>query len=503
MKDLYTFDATVAAAMETYEQVRGAYAAIFAELKVPVRVARASSGDMGGDLSHEYHLAASLGEDDVASCSTCGFAGNTEVVRIRVPPPARRRRRRRTAADDDTGGRQTTTASHGFRGAQAWRGIARDRSTLVSVWYPEAVVDAATGVETALTDDDIDVQAVREAVPDLDVGRRDAAALGRQVLEQATTRSRPRLVNLVDWRLLRDVDSADSADSALTTLTTAIDAGSWPSTATADVSTADIAATAVVDAAGQPFGFVRARTGDDCPDCGAAAALRVERAIELGHTFYLGTRYSAPLGLRVQGDGEGEAEGKAGSSTSTSTNTNTVTPLMGCYGFGVSRVLGAVADHLADAKGLCWPRAIAPFDVAVVVAGGSPLAAVAERVYDELAGTARDAREDRRVPAVPAVPADPADLDVLLDDRPLASLPYKLKDADLTGYPVVVVVGAAWRRSTSASAPSASAALAPPHHSSIINLDGLCEVQCRQLGVRQDVPLRDLKTFVSGLLAQL
>ncbi|EFX06114.1 prolyl-tRNA synthetase [Grosmannia clavigera kw1407] len=294
MKDLYTFDTTVEAALATYEQVRAAYAAIFAELRVPVRVARASSGDMGGDLSHEYHLAASLGEDDVASCRACGFAGNTEITHIG---------------------------------------------------------------------------------PD----------------------SRP------------------------------------------------------------------ARSGDDCPDCGAAGSLQVERAIELGHTFYLGTRYSEPLNVRVQGDQNTPA-------------TSTITPLMGCYGIGISRILGAVADHLADPTGLRWPRAIAPFEVAVVAAGGSPLAQVAERVYDELT-----ANTETR-------------LDALLDDRPAASLPYKLKDADLTGYPVVVIVGAAWRRSTATATDSSA-----PN----ISLDGLCEVQCRQLGLRQDVPLSELKTFVSGLLAQL
>lgn len=416
MKDLYTFDASVEAALATYEQVRAAYAAIFAALKLPVHAARASSGDMGGDLSHEYHLPASLGEDDVASCRACGYAGNTEVVK--------------GAAATDPG-----PVTHGIR---AWRGVSQDRRVLVNAWYPHTLTDAQTGVETALTDDDVDVAAIQAAVPGLDTGRRDAIALGQQLLAAA---AKPRLVNLVDWRL-RDVSKISK-----------IPPPSWPAVDAAHLAAVD-ATTVTADAAGSPLRLLRARTGDDCPSCGGAGTLQVERAIELGHTFYLGTRYSAPLGLRVQAEG-GVAAGE-------------LTPLMGCYGIGISRVLGAVADYGADARGLHWPRAIAPFEVVVVAAG--PQAAAAEGVYDALAGSSSAS-------------------EVLLDDRNV-SLPYKLKDADLTGYPVVVVVGAAWRRSVADADDTA-------------NPDGLCEVQCRRLNIHEDVPLRNLHAFVESLLTQL
>jgi prolyl-tRNA synthetase len=285
---------------------------------------------------------------------------------------------------------------------------------------------------------------------------------------------RPKIINLVDQRLLQGDGS----------LAVAIDINThqWPllgsaAKASADgfASYLDIGSATTTDNPGRSLNFAKPRTGDDCPRCHGHGTLVVDRAIELGHTFYLGTRYTSPeaLGVKLQ------AEGSAGEQA-------TIVPEMGCYGLGISRILGAVADHRADKQGLNWPRVIAPYEVAVVAAPPKAskdgvvkdqgLTAVAEGVYDILAG--RGASESQ--------------IDVLLDDRTGASLPYKLKDADLTGYPVVVVVGAAWRKSVGDQAGQNS--LSP---------DGLCEVQCRQLTVKQDVPLRDLRAFVANLLDRL
>ncbi|OAA59833.1 prolyl-tRNA synthetase [Niveomyces insectorum RCEF 264] len=470
MKDLYTFDASVEDALATYEQVRAAYARIFAELNVPVLAARASSGTMGGNLSHEYHLPASLGEDFVARCSHCGYTANTEVLQ-------------ETKVNSIAG--QTDTVSVppppplAVKRVQVWRGITRDRRTLVSVWYAAEAVDPATGTTVTMADEDIDVHAVQAAgVPDLDASLENPIAAWNEVLAAAAaavaatgaqlahdppqapaSTARPRLLNLVDGRLQRGTGAPP------------IDPFSWPGGShygarnPSPAGLFDIA-TVVADESGQPLRLSKVRTGDDCPACSAAGALTVERAIELGHTFYLGTRYTDALGVSVPGPS---------SPTSSSSASTTIVPYMGCYGLGVSRILGAVADHCADARGLNWPRAMAPYEVVVVA--GAPLVHAAETVYDVL-----------------AEPAPTSDLsssfriaDVLLDDRPHASLPYKLTDADLTGYPVVVVVGAAWRKSvgTDGGAAGHTEAAAVQH--------GLCEVQCRQLGVRENVPLRDLR----------
>ncbi|KAH8731158.1 prolyl-tRNA synthetase [Phaeosphaeriaceae sp. PMI808] len=181
------------------------------------------------------------------------------------------------------------------------------------------------------------------------------------------------------------------------------------------------------------------RPGDSCPKC-SHGTLDVKKAIEVGHTFHLGTRYSEPLNALVAlADGE------------------TREPMhMGCHGIGVSRLIGAIASLLSDGKGLHWPRVIAPYEVVMLV-GAQVDEKEALDVYDVLYGK--------------------GDIDLVLDDRESKSLGWKLKDADLVGYPVVVVVGKGWKAQK-------------------------VEVQCRRLGVKKDVGLGGLRGEVQALLEQ-
>ena len=143
------------------------------------------------------------------------------------------------------------------------------------------------------------------------------------------------------------------------------------------------------------------RDGDACPNCGGR--LRFETAIEVGHIFKLGTRYSAPLGAMFL-----DADGKQ-------------RPIvMGSYGIGPGRVMAAAVEQRGDETGIVWPEAIAPYDVHVVaLAAGSP----------ELAETAR--RSPRR---------SAQEHNVLLDDRD-ARPGEKFADADLIGSPIRITVG--------------------------------------------------------------
>lgn len=122
-------------------------------------------------------------------------------------------------------------------------------------------------------------------------------------------------------------------------------------------------------------------------------------------------------------------------------------------------MISAVADTLSDSKGLNWPRAMAPYEVVVVPAKG--LEADAEKVYDSLVS-------DQNAP-----------VDAILDDRD-KQIGWKLGDADLIGYPVIVVVGKGWKKQQT------------------------LEVQCRRLdNLREEVPLDRLPEFVRSLLARL
>jgi prolyl-tRNA synthetase len=140
------------------------------------------------------------------------------------------------------------------------------------------------------------------------------------------------------------------------------------------------------------------REGDTCPICGGH--LRFETAIEVGHIFKLGTRYSEPLGARfVDEDGQEKP------------------PVMGSYGIGLARSLAAVVEQNNDENGIIWPASIAPYDVHVVVVKG------AEEVGEQAAAV-----------------LDAAGLDVLLDDRDLRP-GEKFADADLIGIPIRITAG--------------------------------------------------------------
>jgi prolyl-tRNA synthetase len=140
--------------------------------------------------------------------------------------------------------------------------------------------------------------------------------------------------------------------------------------------------------------------GDPCPRC--ASPLRIDRGIEVGHVFQLGTKYTDALG-GLYTDENGEQHPM----------------IMGCYGIGVSRIVTAVAEEFHDEHGLAWPMALAPFKVHVIAMPGDESAAAAVKFADELAA---------------------AGVDVLFDDRE-GRPGVKFADADLIGMPMQVIVG--------------------------------------------------------------
>jgi prolyl-tRNA synthetase len=185
------------------------------------------------------------------------------------------------------------------------------------------------------------------------------------------------------------------------------------------------------------------KPGDTCPRC-SHGKLDVQKAIEVGHTFHLGTRYSEPLNAVVALPDQ-----------------NLSSPIqMGCHGIGVSRIIGAVASLLADDKGLNWPRVMAPYET-IILSSPQTDEEDAVEVYDALSGKGGEV------------------VDLVLDDRVGKSLGWKLRDADLIGYPVVVVLGRGWKDRREV------------------------EVQCRRLGVKKEVGLEDLRSAVLELLEQL
>ncbi|KAI0525788.1 class II aaRS and biotin synthetase [Xylaria bambusicola] len=427
MKDLYTFDHSLQSALKTYEEACAAYSQLFDELKLPYLVAEASSGDIGGDLSHEYHLPSQIGEDNVISCTDCEYVANEELATARPTLP-----------EDQSAIEGIDTPSSAS--AKVWRSISKDRQTLVNVWYPASFTNA-----------DINTHALKSLLPSLDSSLEDALPLWESALfpsNPSSSGQRPLLLNIIDYRLRETFANTLKADGDKFSL--------LPHQTCIDVSELDVQFV-TSSASGEPLNTIRIRDGDHCPRC-SSGKLMIQKAIELGHTFHLGTKYSDALDARVQVPSAMMEDTQTSSAKSDSMTS--VPMQMGCHGIGVSRIIGAVADHLADERGLNWPRAIAPFEV-VVIPG-------------------RNMEEDAITVARSLIDSSDTSptIDLALDDR-AESFPWKLKDADLIGYPVMIILGRKWTS------------------------DRLCEVQCRQLDSTEFVPLNELQQHVNGLLAQL
>ncbi|WBW73731.1 mitochondrial proline-tRNA ligase [Schizosaccharomyces osmophilus] len=175
-------------------------------------------------------------------------------------------------------------------------------------------------------------------------------------------------------------------------------------------------------------------TGHCCPSCGDE--LTLSSSIEVGHAFLLGQAYSAKLGANVE------------------VNKRLEPLYMGCFGIGISRMIAAIATVTKDSKGLVWPMNVAPWKVLVVPTSSKHMQA-AESVYDGVAHV---------------VGAD----NILLEDRSQHSFGYKMKDAELIGYPFVIIVGSQFERQS------------------------LCEVHVRATGGRHHLPLQSLHQILLG-----
>lgn len=168
--------------------------------------------------------------------------------------------------------------------------------------------------------------------------------------------------------------------------------------------------------------------GDGCPHCskskdkegtgGKFEPLEMTRAIEIGHTFLLGTKYSKPLNAVFHSESNHDLE-----------------PIhMGCYGLGITRLLASIIEASHDHKGIIWPEEVAPFRAVIVTSEDEECVKVAENVYDLV-------QQAMRSPSCAARSSE-----VVLDDRSETTLGFKMKDAELIGYPWMIVVGKGFLR---------------------------------------------------------
>jgi prolyl-tRNA synthetase len=414
MKDSYSFDIDEAGLDVSFDKHRGAYERIFARLGIPAIGVEASSGNMGGSDSVEFMCPSEAGEDLVARCGTCDYAANLEKATSALPP-----------VEDGPGPAvPERLATPGVRtiddlARQYGKPADRQIKTLVYVIdgqltlvllrgdHPLAeqkLVDATGAVEIRPAQAD-EIRDVLGALP----GSLGAVGVtGLSIIADLALQGR------------RDMTTGANVDDVhLTGVDTGRDirVGRW----------ADLR---------------EVTAGEPCPRCGTQADSKLEiiRAIEVGHIFKLGRKYTTVLGVSVLGpDG------------------SSIIPIMGSYGIGVERAMAVIAEVHHDDAGLSWPVQVAPAEVTVVLLSPQEEAVrnAAESLYEKLLA---------------------AGVDTLLDDRDERA-GVKYRDAELVGIPCRVSVG--------------------PRDLA----EGMVEITSRATGEKERVPVEQAVKYVREFLA--
>ncbi|MFH1552041.1 MAG: proline--tRNA ligase [Candidatus Omnitrophota bacterium] len=376
MKDAYSFDCDVESMEKSYKAMYDAYCRIFQRCGLSYLAVEADPGLMGGTISHEFMVPAEIGEDRIAVCASCGYAASTEIAAVKL--------KETSSGGDATANKDTEEV------------LTPGLSTVQDV-SKFLKVDESDLIKTLIYVADGEVVAV--------LIRGDHEANETKIKNYLKART----LELAGESKVEEVTGGPMGFSGPVGLSVKL---------IADTSVRGMAG-AVTGAnekdkhlrnvnPGRDFDvdeWIDARViipGDPCPKCGSKIAIKY--AIEIGHTFKLGTKYSDTLDLTFLDD-----KGK------------TRPVIMGCYGIGVNRILAALIERSHDKDGIIWPVALSPCEVVVIPVNreDEKLIREAERIYEEL---------------------KEAGVDVMIDDRD-KSAGVKFKDADLVGFPLQVVIG--------------------------------------------------------------
>jgi prolyl-tRNA synthetase len=370
MKDSYTLDPDAAALDVSYHAHKEAYGKIFDRCGIRYVVVDSDPGMMGGSGSHEFMAPSAAGEDDVALCSACGYAANVELARG-VPS---------AAGLPEAGAREVATP---------------DARTIAEVAAQLKVGQASTVKSLVFMVGD---------TPVLALVRGDHNLHERKLARALRAEARPAQPDEVRQHLGVSVGSIGPVGVKGTSRIVADESlkdGAYVVGANRDGYHL-VGVTAGKDFECEWADLQVALPGEGCPTCGQP--LTVERVIEVGNIFKLGTTYSEPLGAMYL-DEQGQQR-----------------PIvMGSYGIGPARIAAAAVEQRHDADGIIWPWAIAPFHfhiVPVAVKDSAQMAAATE-IEKLLEG---------------------AGFEVLMDDRDERA-GVKFKDADLLGIPIRITVG--------------------------------------------------------------
>ena len=376
MKDAYSFDADDESANASYQLMYDAYARIFKRCGLRAIAVLADTGVMGGAHSHEFMVPAETGENEVVYCESGDYAANIEMAASQGPAAT-------TPADVCGEAEKFETPGVKTIGDLVKRfGIAAERQikTLVYIADDKPVIVLLRGDDQleeaklggALSTGTIRAAGDAEIVKALGAQPGSLGAVGVEgipVYADEVLRGGSGMVtganddghHLRNVNVERDITVSDWAD------------------------------------------LRQVQAGELCVETGQP--LKIRRAIEVGHVFKLGTKYSEALGATFLDE-----------------NGDSIPSIMGCYGIGVTRTLQAVIEQCHDDNGVIWPTSVAPYQVCITALDVEPESEVmklATHLYDELQAKG---------------------VDVILDDRP-ARPGIKFKDSELAGFPLRIGIG--------------------------------------------------------------
>jgi prolyl-tRNA synthetase len=395
MKDAYSFDIDAAGLDVSYQKHHNTYCRIFDRCGLKYMVIDAHSGAMGGSKSQEFMVRTPAGEDLIVSCEKCDYAANMEKATSRLAPVED------LAAEGDgtpvevhTPGQKTIEDVARFLGVSPKNKI----KTLAMMVTEEDAKTAKTRVRAVVLLMRGDHQ-MNDAKLSTAVGGKEVRPMQDEEIRELFRSPAGYLGPLgIDWAK----DMKDSGkpillvDKALEGRANLIGGANKEDYHVKNLTPGrSFHPTAYVD-------LRSVTTSEDCPNCGSP--LRIDTAVEIGHIFKLGYKYSESMGARVL-----DRNGKE------------VAPIMGSYGIGIERILTAAVEQNNDENGFWLPPSIAPFEVVVV----------STNPKDE---AIRGAAEGI------ALGLEGAGFDVLLDDRDERP-GVKFKDADLVGIPFRINVG--------------------------------------------------------------
>jgi len=373
MKDAYSFHVDVKDAQREYKKMYETYQRIFTRCGLQFRAVEADTGNIGGSLSHEFQVLTETGEDALVACDNCDYAANVEQAVARAPKGGTNPTAEKTKV--------ATPGKHTIADVSAFLKVTPDKlvKTLIYLADGKPVAVLVRG------DRDVNEIKLKKALSanqlvlatDAAVKEVTGAPVGFAGPVGLTA---PVYCDLEICALSDFVVGANEADAHLTGVNLERD---FTPTACGD--------------------YRAAAAGDACARCDTGH-LKAYRGIEVGQVFFLGTKYSKPMGVTFL-----DAEGKD-------------TPCeMGCYGIGVTRIVAAAIEQSHDKDGIVWPVPLAPYEVAVLdlQQDDQNVVATATRIYDGLTA---------------------AGVEVLYDDRNERA-GVKFKDADLIGLPFRIAVG--------------------------------------------------------------